>query len=193
VNTKETLSLTGDERQRLRVLLADQIPQNEVPPVLERQQLPATANQGFVLIDGARTHLQATAGHPSAASSSESTPDTPSISQPAPLASTASLNVPSTGSSATSPHLLRQGNPAVAAEAQLAMELWSRKRVSDTYLAREPAKKPRRGQTCMKCGSQQCPGRKAATLCKGICGCGKPYCRGLNSRRPGVPCTEAWS
>ncbi|KAF6754755.1 hypothetical protein DFP72DRAFT_1009356 [Ephemerocybe angulata] len=162
---KVTLSRTKAERDRLRALLAVPIPH---PAILTRQR-DSPANSSTVE-HGLRTP-------PNGAGSTSPSPmddDENGAGNTAPSSST-----PDTA------------QPATVHEV---MEAMSRKRVADTYSAREPAKRSRRGpRHCAKCTLQDCKGKKSRNLCGNVCpDCKRPECPGRNSRRPGKKCWEAW-
>lgn len=164
---KATLSRTKTERDRLRALLAVPIPH---PTILTRQR-DSPANSSAVE-HGLRTPPNGSG------STSQSVMDIDEHG--------AGNTAPS--SSPADPLTLAQ--PSTVREV---METMSRKRVADTYSAREPAKRRRGPRTCAKCTSKDCKGKKTRSLCKNACpDCGKRECQGRNSRRPGKKCWEAW-
>ncbi|KIM48833.1 hypothetical protein M413DRAFT_438009 [Hebeloma cylindrosporum] len=68
-------------------------------------------------------------------------------------------------------------------------EVLARKRVADSYLERQPIKKPRKPRTCGKCGQASCPGKQMVSRCTNPCrDCGKVECRGRNTKFPTRPC-----
>lgn len=72
----------------------------------------------------------------------------------------------------------------------------SRKRAADSIENSVPTKKRKGPRHCMRCGSVECPGRKARSSCQNPCqDCGAYGCRGRNSGKPLKPCydPEAWT
>ncbi|KAF8971764.1 hypothetical protein BDZ97DRAFT_1650717, partial [Flammula alnicola] len=69
----------------------------------------------------------------------------------------------------------------------------SRKRVGDHLVRTEPAKRARKPRRCQKCFKDGCKGKKEVRFCGAVClDCKKSSCRGRNSKKPDVPCWEAW-
>ena len=54
-------------------------------------------------------------------------------------------------------------------------------------------KTQRKHRTCAKCANPDCPGRARSAYCKYPCNdCGKMNCRGRNSKRPNMNCSDGW-
>ncbi|KAF6762926.1 hypothetical protein DFP72DRAFT_1140138 [Ephemerocybe angulata] len=165
---KATLSRTKAECECLRALLAVPV---EHPAILTRQR------------DNPANSIAAEHGLRAPANDGST-----SRSSPMDIGDNAAGNAAPSSSSPGDP--LTPAQPSTVREV---METMSRKRVADTYSAREPAKPRRRPRTCAKCTSKDCKGKKVRSLCKNDCpDCGKGECQGRNSRRPGKKCWEAW-
>jgi len=104
--------------------------------------------------------------------------------------------VPTTSSASNGPLLAQamSAAPAITTTAHLLSSMnanWTqsealaRKRVADSYLERQPIKKPRKPRTCGKCGKASCPGKQMVSRCRNPCrDCGRVECRGRNTKFP---------
>ncbi|XP_006463087.1 hypothetical protein AGABI2DRAFT_152387 [Agaricus bisporus var. bisporus H97] len=76
----------------------------------------------------------------------------------------------------------------IAARAQQRMDTRKKQMLSD-----QGSRKRRKKRTCRKCGKPDCKGSRAVSDCSNPCqDCGNVNCRGRNTHRPTLPCSQGW-
>ena len=174
-NIKATMAATRDTRDHVNTRLDDPSMRGCVPPVAVCSDPPRRPTCGLQPIS---PHQDVVDGQHPVLPSPSGTLDTP------------------TATSSSIPSFPNPPNPPHDPHLLLHMKKLATKRAADEDAAREPAKRQKKKpRTCIKCESQDCPGRKKQDLCGSSCAlCGREACYGQNSRKRGKGCgMQVWS